>query len=130
MPFQTSASQEVLNGKDFWRLRQVLANLLGNALKFTERGRIVLTIDTIEATSDGARLAFAVQDTGIGIPEADLSRIFERFYRVDKARSRDLGGTGLGLAIVKHMAQAMNGEVFIKSIEGSGTSVSLVLPAA
>ena len=63
-----------------------------------------------------------VGDTGIGIPESDRARVFERFYRVDKARSRDLGGTGLGLAIVKHLVQAMDGDVFISAREGEGTT--------
>jgi two-component system phosphate regulon sensor histidine kinase PhoR len=71
-----------------------------------------------------------VADTGIGIPERDRGRVFERFYRVDKARSRDLGGTGLGLAIVKHLVQAMDGEVFLASREGEGTTCAVVLPAA
>jgi two-component system phosphate regulon sensor histidine kinase PhoR len=71
-----------------------------------------------------------VSDTGIGIPQADQARIFERFYRVEKARSRDLGGTGLGLAIVKHLVQAQDGEVFVASREGQGTTFTLRLPAA
>jgi two-component system phosphate regulon sensor histidine kinase PhoR len=71
-----------------------------------------------------------VADTGIGIPEADQARVFERFYRVEKARSRDLGGTGLGLAIVKHLVQAQDGEVFVSSREGQGTVFTVRLPAA
>jgi signal transduction histidine kinase len=71
-----------------------------------------------------------VSDTGIGIPEADRARIFERFYRVEKARSRDLGGTGLGLSIVKHLVQAQDGEVFVTSREGQGSTFSVRLPAA
>jgi two-component system phosphate regulon sensor histidine kinase PhoR len=69
-----------------------------------------------------------VQDTGIGIPAGDLPRVFERFYRVDKARSRDLGGTGLGLSIVKHLAQAQGGEVTVRSTPGEGSIFSVVLP--
>jgi two-component system phosphate regulon sensor histidine kinase PhoR len=70
-----------------------------------------------------------VSDTGIGIPHEELTRVFERFYRVAKARSRDLGGTGLGLAIVKHLVQAIGGEVFVESVEGKGTTFSVLLPA-
>jgi two-component system phosphate regulon sensor histidine kinase PhoR len=71
-----------------------------------------------------------VEDTGIGIPERDLPRVVERFYRVDKARSREQGGTGLGLAIVKHMAQAMQGSVRVTSVDGEGTTFGVTLPRA
>jgi two-component system phosphate regulon sensor histidine kinase PhoR len=107
-------------------LEQVLQNLLDNALKYTEPGgRIELRL-----SSAGGRARIEVADTGIGIPEVDRARVFERFYRVDKARSRDLGGTGLGLAIVKHLVQAMDGDIFLESREGQGTTVAVVLPAA
>jgi two-component system sensor histidine kinase SenX3 len=69
-----------------------------------------------------------VTDFGVGIPTRDLDRVFERFYRVDRARSRDTGGTGLGLAIVRHVAQAHGGEVTVESIEGEGSTFRLVLP--
>ena len=93
---------------------QVLLNLLDNAIKYSEPG------GRIEIALTGSRDAVRidVSDTGIGIPEADRARIFERFYRVEKARSRDLGGTGLGLSIVKHLLQALDGEVFVASREG------------
>jgi two-component system phosphate regulon sensor histidine kinase PhoR len=107
-------------------LEQVLQNLLDNAAKYTEPGGRI----DVRALRDGARVRIEVADTGIGIPERDRARVFERFYRVDKARSRDLGGTGLGLAIVKHLAQAMDGEVFLASREGEGTTFTVVLPAA
>ena len=71
-----------------------------------------------------------VRDTGLGIPAADLDRIFERFYRVDKARSREHGGTGLGLSIVKHLVQALDGEVFVSSVFGEGSCFSVRFPAA
>lgn len=72
----------------------------------------------------------AVKDTGIGIPEEHLSRIFERFYRVDQARSRELGGTGLGLAIVKHVMNLHNGSVSVESQEGKGSVFTLIFPLA
>ncbi len=107
-------------------LEQVLLNLLDNAIKYSEPGgRIELSI-----SGGAAGVRIDVSDTGIGIPEADRARIFERFYRVDKARARDLGGTGLGLAIVKHLVQAQDGEVFVSSREGHGSTFTLRLPAA
>ncbi len=107
-------------------LEQILQNLLDNAAKYTEPGGRI----DVRATSDGTRVRIEIADTGIGIPDRDRGRVFERFYRVDKARSRDLGGTGLGLAIVKHLVQAMDGEVFLASVEGEGTTFTVQLPAA
>jgi len=107
-------------------LEQVLQNLLDNAVKYTEPGG---RIEVRLANGDG-KVRVEIADTGIGIPARDRSRVFERFYRVEKARSRDLGGTGLGLAIVKHLVQAMDGEVFLSSREGEGTTFTVVLPAA
>ena len=90
-------------------LREILDNLVDNAIKYTpEDGRVTVRW---RATSDGKMASIEVEDTGIGIPAEELSRVFERFYRVDKARSRELGGTGLGLAIVKHLAQSFGGGV-------------------
>jgi two-component system phosphate regulon sensor histidine kinase PhoR len=107
-------------------LEQVLLNLLDNAIKYSEPGgRIAITVSGAPPW-----VRIDVSDTGIGIPQADQARIFERFYRVEKARSRDLGGTGLGLAIVKHLVQAQDGEVFVASREGQGTTFTLRLPAA
>ncbi len=108
------------------RLAQVLINLLDNAVKFTpERGRI-----TVSASAAGGRVRLAVRDTGIGIPPGDLGRIFERFYRVDRSRDRREGGTGLGLAIAKHLVQAMGGTLEVESLQGSGTTFRVILPAA
>ena len=102
-----------------------LSNLLDNAVKYTEQGgRItVVTNDTL------GRVSVSVTDTGIGVPGRDLERIFERFYRVDQARSRDTGGTGLGLAIVRHVAQAHGGEVSVTSVEGQGSTFTIVFPS-
>jgi two-component system phosphate regulon sensor histidine kinase PhoR len=105
-------------------LEQILDNLLDNALKYTpEGGRI-----TVRWYASAEQVFVEVADTGIGIPEADLPRIFERFYRVDKARSREMGGTGLGLSIVKHLAQAMHGSVKATSQVGAGTTFTVSLP--
>jgi two-component system phosphate regulon sensor histidine kinase PhoR len=107
-------------------LEQVLMNLLDNAIKYTDpQGRIAVSV-----RASPTRVWVVVSDTGIGIPRADLPRVFERFYRVDKARSRELGGTGLGLSIVKHLVQSLGGEVHIESELGRGSRVSFSLPRA
>jgi len=107
-------------------LEQVLLNLLDNAIKYTDPGGRVV----IRVRDDGDRVRTDMADTGIGIPEGDQLRVFERFYRVDKARARDLGGTGLGLSIVKHLVQAMDGEVYVESKEREGTTFTVLLPRA
>jgi two-component system, OmpR family, phosphate regulon sensor histidine kinase PhoR len=107
------------------RLAQILINLVDNAVKYTPEGGSVTV--SARTTGDGA-LELAVTDTGIGIPPADLPRITERFYRVDKARSRELGGTGLGLAIVKHLVVAHGGDLRIESEPERGTTVRFTLP--
>jgi two-component system phosphate regulon sensor histidine kinase PhoR len=108
------------------RLVQILVNLVDNAVKFTpEGGRVRIGA----GPGPDRRVEVRVRDTGIGIPSTDLPRITERFYRVDKTRSRDIGGTGLGLAIVKHLVQAHGGELRIESVLGHGTTVSFTLPA-
>jgi two-component system phosphate regulon sensor histidine kinase PhoR len=109
---------------DAARLQEVLYNLLDNAVKYSRPGGKV----RLEATRRDDKVVLSVNDTGVGIPEADLPRIFERFYRADKARSRELGGTGLGLSIVKHIAQMHGGTVEAESTVGRGTSIRVVLP--
>ena len=113
---------------DHDRIEQVLINLVDNAVKYTSEGGSV----TVRATASvsGSVVMVEVADTGIGIPPADLPRITERFYRVDKARSRELGGTGLGLAIVKHLVIAHGGELTIDSTLGEGTTVRFTLPTS
>ena len=113
------------------RLQQLFINLIDNAIKYTPPGGAV-TLVAIESPSNGgaSHVEISVSDTGPGIPEKDLPRLTERFYRVDKARSRDLGGTGLGLAIVKHIVQAHKGELKIDSVLNSGTTVRVRLPIA
>ena len=98
-------------------LEQILINLLDNAIKYTPEGGRV-TVSAIER--DSKDIQFLIEDNGIGIPKEDLSRIFERFYRVDKGRSKEMGGTGLGLSIVKHLVQAHGGRVWVESQPGEG----------
>ncbi len=106
-------------------LRTILDNLVSNAIKYTPDGGDV----TVRWREHGATVTLEVQDTGIGIPEEHRTRVFERFYRVDKARSRELGGTGLGLSIVKHLCQAFGGAVELKSSPGDGSTFLVKLPA-
>lgn len=106
------------------RLKQVMINLLDNAIKYTEDGGSI-TVSTRRDGADGVRVEVA--DTGSGIPEQHLGRIFERFYRVDKDRSRDVGGTGLGLAIVKHIVEAHGGTIRVESAVGKGSRFMFTL---
>ncbi len=105
-------------------MEQALVNLVDNAVKYSSEETIV----SMSATAEEGKLTISVADQGQGIPEKHLSRIFERFYRVDKARSRKLGGTGLGLAIVKHIVQAHSGTVSVHSTEGKGSTFNIHLP--
>ena len=109
---------------DDMALAQILDNLVDNAIKYTRSGGRI----TVRWGQAGDAVRLEVQDTGAGIGEKDLPRIFERFYRVDKARRRDVGGTGLGLAIVKHLVQAMNGTIAVTSKLGEGTCFVVTLP--
>ncbi|MBN2332618.1 MAG: heavy metal sensor histidine kinase [Deltaproteobacteria bacterium] len=109
---------------DSFRLRQMAANLLANAIRYTPAGGAVVV--RLAAVPHGIELI--VGDTGIGIPEADLPRIFDRFYRVDKARSRQEGGSGLGLSIVKWIVEAHHGEVLVDSVLDVGTTFTVRLP--
>jgi two-component system, OmpR family, phosphate regulon sensor histidine kinase PhoR len=106
-------------------LEQILINLLDNAIKYTPEGGRV-TVSAVE--KDSKDIQFSIEDNGIGIPKEDLSRIFERFYRVDKGRSKELGGTGLGLSIVKHLVQAHGGRVWVESQPGKGSTFYFTLP--
>jgi two-component system phosphate regulon sensor histidine kinase PhoR len=124
------AAQEVNGPGTAWAdpqaVWQILSNLLDNAIKYTEPGGRI----RIRVEGDGRRVRVAVADTGAGIPERDLARIFERFYRVDRARSRALGGTGLGLSIVKHLVQSQGGEITVESELGRGSTFAFTLPRA
>ena len=108
---------------DIRRLEQMLTNLVDNGIKFNrERGNVTVSYDS------DTRDKIIVEDNGEGIPGQHLERLFERFYRVDRARSRDMGGTGLGLAIVKHLALLHAGEVSVASELGKGTRFTIHLP--
>jgi two-component system sensor histidine kinase SenX3 len=106
------------------QLVSAIGNLVENAVKYSEVGSAV----EVTARGDGDWVEFTVKDFGLGIPSRDLDRVFERFYRVDRARSRDTGGTGLGLAIVRHVANNHGGEVSVTSIEGEGSTFALKIP--
>ena len=106
------------------RLGQIVLNLVANAVNYTsDNGEIFINVE--EHTS---KIVIWVRDTGMGIPEESLDRLFERFYRVDQARSRHSGGTGLGLAIVKHLVESHGGNIFVKSVEGVGSTFTVELP--
>jgi two-component system, OmpR family, phosphate regulon sensor histidine kinase PhoR len=138
-----SAELPTLTG-DSDRLQQVLVNLIDNAIKYTPTGgTVTVTAQAVHDPESGTRvhngpasgtvqpggwLEVAVADTGSGIPEEDLPRLTQRFYRVDKARSRELGGTGLGLAIVKHIVQGHHGFLRIESQLKQGTTVRIFFP--
>jgi two-component system, OmpR family, sensor histidine kinase SenX3 len=106
------------------QLSSAVYNLLDNAVKYSDPGSSV----KVRARTDGRWIDLTVEDHGIGIPRRDLERVFERFYRVDRARSRETGGTGLGLAIVRHVANNHAGEVRVDSREGEGSTFTLRLP--
>ncbi|NBT12728.1 MAG: sensor histidine kinase [Planctomycetia bacterium] len=112
-------------------LEQAVINLVDNAVKYSDAGDTIRVIAVEEpAGSDGPRVRIAVRDEGCGIEAEHLPRLFERFYRVDRARSRQLGGTGLGLSIVKHIVQAHGGAVSVESTPGVGSTFTIDLPAA
>ena len=104
-------------------MKQLLINLLDNAVKYTEVGTI-----TIQCEKQKNKLLLVVEDTGIGMEEDHLDRIFERFYRVDKGRARKSGGTGLGLSIVKHIVERYDGKIKVESKLNQGTKFTIQLP--
>jgi two-component system sensor histidine kinase SenX3 len=108
------------------QLVSALSNLIDNAVKYSESGSEV----RISTRHGGGTIGLVVTDFGVGIPARDLDRVFERFYRVDRARSRDTGGTGLGLAIVRHVANNHDGDVTVQSVEGEGSTFTLTIPEA
>jgi len=108
---------------DPFMLEQMLINLLDNAIKYTEKGEVLISL-----TQEDGKSIIEIKDTGIGIPASNLPRIFERFYVVDKSRSKKLGGTGLGLSIVKHIVLLHGGIIDVESSQGIGTKFTIVLP--
>ena len=122
---KNDVAPEVVVHADLRRLEQMLTNLIDNGIKFSrEHGTVTISHES------GGRDKILVRDNGEGIPAQHLERLFERFYRVDRARSRDLGGTGLGLAIVKHLALLHGGEVTVTSELGKGSTFTIHLPKA
>lgn len=135
--FELSKSQEVTFVRDLpaeavWvsldedKITQVLDNIISNAMKYSPEGGTITFAVHIEETAK--QILVSISDQGVGIPKADLSKVFDRFYRVDKARTRMLGGTGLGLAIAKEMINAHNGDIWASSQEGKGTKIFFTLP--
>ena len=122
--FQMSVDEGTFVYFDEFQLRQIILNLTTNAIKYTDEG----TID-IRVFEENKRTILQVIDSGIGIPEAEQGRIFERFYRVDKDRSRATGGTGLGLSIVKHIVENNRCQMFLESEVGQGTTVTIIFPS-
>lgn len=123
MTLDTSEDLPMIEG-DKSRIEQVILNIVSNAVRYTpEGGRIVISAKKAEDKVD-----IKVEDNGIGVPEEDLPHIFERFYRVDKARSRSMGGTGLGLAISREIVVRHGGTITIQSQLGRGTAVTVTLP--
>ncbi|MBN1384779.1 MAG: HAMP domain-containing protein [Elusimicrobia bacterium] len=124
LEFKVNIDKNVANIKaDSFKLEQILINLIDNAIKYTEKGGIEVFVKLKDES-----VVFDITDTGIGIPNEYLPRIFERFFVVDKSHSRKLGGTGLGLSIVKHIVQLHNGKIDIESTVGKGTKFVITLP--
>lgn len=121
---ELSCEKDIVAKIDAVLLEQALANLLDNAIKYSNEGSVI----QVEATQKESEIIISVSDHGCGIEKEHLPRLFERFYRADKARSRQLGGTGLGLAIVKHIAQAHGGHVSVESTHGKGSTFAIHLP--
>ena len=106
------------------RLQELFSNLLDNAIKYTNVNGVI----TVRLKNDGANVHASVSDTGIGIPKSEQPRIFERFYRVDKSRSREQGGAGLGLSIAEAIARAHHGSISVSSEVGKGSTFVVILP--
>lgn len=121
--------EELFIEADEDKLKQIFLNLLSNSINYTlEGGSVRLKVTSVPTDDEPEKVIVAVSDTGIGIPKKDVPRIFERFYRVDKGRSRNSGGTGLGLSIVKHLVELHRGTVTVESELGIGSTFSVELP--
>jgi len=117
-------SEDLIIFSDYFKLEQVFINLLDNGIRYTDKGYIKVSANQKENKD----IYIIVEDTGIGIPKDKLDRIFERFYVVDKSRSKQTGGTGLGLSIVKHIIQLLGGKIEVSSIQNKGTKFTIILP--
>lgn len=126
LQFAPDIPKKVFVKADQQRIYQVMLNLISNAIKYTKEGGEV----TVDFKMEKGEVITLIKDTGRGIPPEDIKRIFERFYRVEKSRSRDKGGTGLGLAIVKHILEAHNSKINVMSTVGKGSTFSFKLPKA
>ena len=124
LTLQGDIESEVFLQGDESKLSQVVYNLIDNAVKYTPAGGLV----AVTLTADSREAVLTVRDNGIGIPEQDIAHIFDRFYRVDKARSRATGGTGLGLSIVRQMVQLHGGEITVTSAANEGSVFTVTLP--
>ena len=113
---------------DGTRLRQILWNILFNAVKFTQKGHVSLSVSSTKPDGDKAYVTFVIEDTGVGIPESEIDKIFAMYYQVDHPDHQSATGTGIGLAICKQMVDLMNGEIHVSSKEGKGTRFEIVLP--
>ena len=122
---ECSVKDSVEVSGDSFKLAQVIYNVIDNAIKYTPRGGSV----RVDLFRQGKKAVIRISDTGIGIPAEDLPHIFDRFYRVDKARSRETGGTGLGLSIVKQIVLMHDGDITASSVENEGTTFTIELPA-
>lgn len=127
LAYQTSFPEQDRVIGDITRLRQILVNLLSNAIKFTEKGSVTVEADLEEVDAGTRRVVFSVTDTGIGIPEDRMSRLFEPFRQVDASTTRHYGGTGLGLAISKCLCEAMGGQISVKSTLGEGSTFTVYI---
>jgi len=128
---EMKVDEDIYMEADEDRLRQIMINLLSNGINYTpDGGKVKVSLETVEAEAEdeAEKIRIVISDTGIGIPKKDLPRIFERFYRVDKARSRSSGGTGLGLSIVKHLVELHKGTIRVESELGLGSKFILELP--
>jgi signal transduction histidine kinase/ligand-binding sensor domain-containing protein/DNA-binding response OmpR family regulator len=112
---------------DGLRLRQIIINLISNALKFTHKGEVFVTVSLTKAIEDNLELTFSIKDTGIGIPEEKLTRLFKAFSQVDSSTTRKYGGTGLGLVISERLVKLMGGRIWVESEEGEGTTFSFTI---
>ena len=118
------SNKKIVVNIDSERIQQVLSNVISNAIKYSPENAEI----NVKLYEEDDFALVSVSDTGFGIPESDLPRIFERFYRVDKARSRKMGGTGLGLAIAKEIMELHNGKIYAESEYGNGTTITLKFP--